>query len=331
MELFCIESEFELTASFDSAIIDDDRLLHNLMTTEEHYLINGSYFKCLQTDLKPSMRDIVSNWMLEVCEEERCERDVFPLAMNILDRFLALVKIRKSQLQLLGAVCLLLSSKLRQTSPISPKTLIQYTDFSITYEELTGWEILVLSRLKWDVAAIVPNDFIGPLLRRLGKSCTLINEHESRIKKHALNMIDLCSADFNFSMIPSSMIAAASIITTIDGLLSLPIASADSNSFRILKSLSTKILHHLHEITGIDKELLRECQLQIEQKIGDLKPSSMVESITNVNNVNNVKMVAGSKENYNSALINSTDKCLHPRVFKHAPCVVGEGSIGVEF
>lgn len=66
MELFCIESEFELTASFDSAIIDDDRLLHNLMTTEEHYLINGSYFKCLQTDLKPSMRDIVSNWMLEV-------------------------------------------------------------------------------------------------------------------------------------------------------------------------------------------------------------------------------------------------------------------------
>ena len=57
----------------------------------------------------------------------------------------------------------------------------------------------------------------------------------------------------------------------------------------------------------------------------------MVESITNVNNVNNVKMVAGSKENYNSALINSTDKCLHPRVFKHAPCVVGEGSIGVEF
>lgn len=53
--------------------------------------------------------------------------------------------------------------------------------------------MLVLSRLKWDVAAVTPNDFVGPLLRRLSKF-TLINEHQARIKKHVLNMIDLCSA-----------------------------------------------------------------------------------------------------------------------------------------
>lgn len=53
--------------------------------------------------------------------------------------------------------------------------------------------MLVLSRLKWDVAAVPPNDFVAPLLRRLGKF-KLISEHQSRIKKHALNMIDLCSA-----------------------------------------------------------------------------------------------------------------------------------------
>lgn len=66
MELLCIEREFEPTASLDGAILDDDRLLHNLICTEERYLITGSYFKCLQTELKPSMREVVANWMLEV-------------------------------------------------------------------------------------------------------------------------------------------------------------------------------------------------------------------------------------------------------------------------
>ena len=66
MELLCIETQFEPKASFDSSIVDDDRILRNLMITEERYLITGSYFKCLQTDLKPHMRDVVANWMLEV-------------------------------------------------------------------------------------------------------------------------------------------------------------------------------------------------------------------------------------------------------------------------
>lgn len=35
------------------------------------------------------------------------------------------------------------------------------------------------------------------------------------------------------------------------------------------------------------------------------------------------------KENYNSALINSVDNCLHPRAFKHTACVVSDASIGV--
>lgn len=72
-----------------------------------------------------------------MCEDQCCQQGVFPLAMNILDRFLAVVKIRKSQLQLLASVCLFLASKLRQSTPISPQALVQYTDWSITIDELT--------------------------------------------------------------------------------------------------------------------------------------------------------------------------------------------------
>ena len=72
----------------------------------------------------------------QVCEEQRCEDDVFPLSVNLLDRFLSVVEIRKSQLQLLGTACMFLSSKLKETVPLTAEKLVIYTDNSVTMDEL---------------------------------------------------------------------------------------------------------------------------------------------------------------------------------------------------
>jgi len=73
---------------------------------------------------------------LQVCEEQKCQDEVFPLSMNYVDRFLSICPIRKSQLQLLGTACLLLASKLRETSPLTAEVLVFYTDNSITLDDL---------------------------------------------------------------------------------------------------------------------------------------------------------------------------------------------------
>lgn len=74
--------------------------------------------------------------LFQVCEEEKSNEDVFPLAINYLDRFLTVMPTRKSYLQLLGAVCMFLASKLKDCRPISAEKLCMYTDNSFSPREL---------------------------------------------------------------------------------------------------------------------------------------------------------------------------------------------------
>ena len=72
----------------------------------------------------------------QVCEEQRCQDDVFPLAMNLLDRFLSVTNVKKDHLQLLGAVCLFVASKLRESRPLTAEILVQCADNSITVPDI---------------------------------------------------------------------------------------------------------------------------------------------------------------------------------------------------
>jgi cyclin D2 len=66
MDLHCQEG-FGLRQSYkDPVLLNDDRVLNNLLTNEERYMPNGSYFKVVQKDIKAYMRKMVATWMLEV-------------------------------------------------------------------------------------------------------------------------------------------------------------------------------------------------------------------------------------------------------------------------
>lgn len=171
--------------------------------------------------------------------------------MNYLDRFLAGVPTPKTHLQLLGAVCMFLASKLKETIPLTAEKLCIYTDNSVKPQELLEWELVVLGKLKWNLAAVTPHDFIEHILRKLPQQ----KEKLSLIRKHAQTFIALCATDFKFAMYPPSMIATGSVGAAICGL------QQDDEVNTLTCDALTELLA---KITHTDVDCLKACQEQIE-------------------------------------------------------------------
>ncbi|KFU84817.1 G1/S-specific cyclin-D2, partial [Chaetura pelagica] len=223
MELLCCEVDPIRRALPDPSLLYDDRVLHNLLTIEERYLPHCSYFKCVQKDIQPFMRRMVATWMLEVCVQRTWEWILHDLLAGNLHRLLGRV------------TCIsFLQSLLMAFHLFSPPRLL-----------LQEWELVVLGKLKWNLAAITPHDFIEHILRKL----PLPKDKLLLIRKHAQTFIALCATDFNFAMYPPSMIATGSVGAAICGL-----QLNDGDSLTDL----------LAKITNTDVDCLKACQEQIE-------------------------------------------------------------------
>ncbi|XP_014815615.1 PREDICTED: G1/S-specific cyclin-D3-like [Calidris pugnax] len=261
MELLCLEAAPRLLrAGRDPQLLGDRRGLQNLLSQEERYSPRVCYFHRVQREIKPYMRKVLAFWMLEVCEEQKCEEEVFPLAMNYVDRYLSSVPVQKNDLQLLGAVCMLLASKLRDTVPLTVEKLCIYTENSITPQQLLDWELRVLGTLKWDLVSVIANDFLAPILHHL----PLPQDKVELVKKHAQTFIALCATDYTFAMYRPSVIATGSLGAAIHSL------AVSVNNFT-----GEAVTGLLASITGTEVDRLKACQEQMEAALAQsLKQAS---------------------------------------------------------
>lgn len=227
-----------------SEIVFNDSVLYNMLKLEDFYTLRNNY---LNDVIDNETRSTLSVWMLEVCEEEKCTRDVFYVAMNLFDRFMSSLKsskfqINKSYLQLIGTTCLFISSKIRNQKPLNSLKLIEYTDNSITLADLLDLEIFILQKLKYDSDSISPNDFLEIFIQRL---MIENNAQIDLIRKHFLAFTALCSTEIQFSFYPSSMIAYSCLLASINGLKNqtgLNAAQIDESLYQVLSQF-TKIDH----------------------------------------------------------------------------------------
>ncbi|VDD94432.1 unnamed protein product [Enterobius vermicularis] len=176
----------------DKAIHQDNRCLDSLFNSQDSP--RGNYFANLQQNLIPKNRQQAMEWLYDVCEEEKCEPDVFPLAVSYVDRFLSVQPICREDLQVLASVCLFIASKVKAPQPLNAKRIAYYTDGGVECKEILDWELLVLTKLNWDVSTVTALDFLDQVsarytsLQHLNVAC--------RNAVHRIQLVLAYSTDF---------------------------------------------------------------------------------------------------------------------------------------
>lgn len=146
-----------------------ESIFNHLKMTERTELstFNLSFMDEVQGDLSYPMRAILIDWLVEVCEEFSLQPQTFFLGIAYLDRFLSLVPIDRSQLQLLGVTSLLTASKFWEIYPPSVDDYIYIADNTYDRQEVLRMENSVLLTLEFRLAVPTPYDFLQQLLHRL--------------------------------------------------------------------------------------------------------------------------------------------------------------------
>ena len=236
-----VRTSLDIEPMVDQVLLADKRVMQNMLAEETNHRV-VDYCDNLQTELAPHMRKIVTDWMLEVCEDQQCQSEVFFLAVNYLDRFLSRVNIKKTQFQLVASVCILLASKFSQVVPIRSEQLVIYTDNSVSVEQLRQWEMEVLNVLQWELAASTAHSFLQHFCNKSAL------QYSSSIISQAAGIAALASTEYKFILTKQSVIAAAALAVSVEKLEKV-------KTEELVLSLATTVQCSVTEINFILKHL----------------------------------------------------------------------------
>ncbi|XP_077460010.1 LOW QUALITY PROTEIN: G1/S-specific cyclin-D3 [Stigmatopora argus] len=199
-------STVALRAGPDLAIIGDFRTVLNLRALEEDAASKAPSPQAIQENIQPHARRTLVIWMFQVCEEQKCEEEVFPLAVRYLDSYLSCHVVLNSKLQLLGVVTLLLASKMKETVPLTADKLCIYTNFSFSVQSILEFELSVVSSLGWYMSPVLPSDFLEPILHTLS---FLHAQQLPTVRRYVHSYIAVATIEWKSSeFLPSTLLCA---------------------------------------------------------------------------------------------------------------------------
>jgi hypothetical protein len=107
------QSKKKLKTQHYSGLVDS-LLLDRCKTLLRQYSFNrpfARYMESMQISLRPHMRKILVEWMLEIAHENEYQRETMHMAVNIVDRFLSVTRavVQRTRFQLLGIAAMFIA------------------------------------------------------------------------------------------------------------------------------------------------------------------------------------------------------------------------------
>ena len=86
------------------------------------------------------MREILTDWLIEVHLKFKLLPETLYLTVNLIDRFLSTTQIMRNKLQLVGVTAMLIASKYEEIYPPIVNDFVYITDNAYTREEILQME-----------------------------------------------------------------------------------------------------------------------------------------------------------------------------------------------
>lgn len=172
--------------------------------------------------LTSHMRAILLEWMMEVCEVYKLQRETFYLGIDMYERFMAAhTNIHKEHLQKIGVTCLFAAAKLEEIYPPKVSEFAYVTDGACNVDDMLSLEISIYKSLGWRLNnTITVNNWVSTFLQL---DSTIAHRsiqsqkdfHLPTFSRHefvaVMQLLDLCTLDISSRQFSPSCLAAAAI------------------------------------------------------------------------------------------------------------------------
>lgn len=158
-----------------------------------------------QRNMRPKMRSILVDWMVEVHLKFRLLPETLYLSINIMDRFMSRETVEVDRLQLLATGSLFIAAKYEEVYSPSVKNYAYVTDGGFTEDEILQAERFILEILDFDMSYPNPMNF----LRRISKA----DDYDVQARTIGKYLLEITAVDYKFiGYLPSLCAAAAMYI-----------------------------------------------------------------------------------------------------------------------
>lgn len=210
---------------------------------KEREIVIEDYMKN-QIDINSKMRFIIIDWMDQVCRKFKLNQETLYLSINILDRFLSIKNILRTNLQLVGITSILISAKFEEDWHGVISDFVSITDNAYTKNDIIKMEYEILSTLNFDIANPTAIDFLNEYL--------IDNPHE--MKTYLCNFyLELTLQHYEFISFSHSDVALA-IVYFVDRKLGYTINDKNVECDiinRFIVNQFTELLNKIHTDTSV--------------------------------------------------------------------------------
>ncbi|KAL5019099.1 hypothetical protein ScPMuIL_004821 [Solemya velum] len=222
--------------SHDQATAFVKDFIHNLTPPRVYESLKDN------TELTPSMRYILIDWLAEVADIKDFSSQTLHLSVSVVDRYLKLHEIPRHQLQLLGVAAMVLCSRFLGKDIMTIREATWLTDNAYTYEDVV--------RMMGEITATLKGNFRVPTILDCLEIVSMLASHDKKTSCLAEYICELSLLQSEMSQYsPAEIAASAALLANF-----------------LMNQQDQPWPRRIEEFTGLSVEDLRRCTFHIHEK-----------------------------------------------------------------